>query len=70
MRTIPLTLTPEQAVVLLGLLASSRLTSEASSELRVLQQIEQELERELLALPPPSESSEFVSALLTRGNAA
>jgi hypothetical protein len=70
MRTIPLTLTPEQAVVLLGLLASSRLTSEASSELRVLQEIEQQLERELLAPPPPSESAEFAAALLTRGNAA
>lgn len=67
MQSIPLTLTPEQAVVLLGLLASSRMNSEPSSEQRLLQEIEQQLERQLLK---PAESGAFAAALLTRENAA
>lgn len=48
MTPISLTLTAEQSVVLLGLLASNRLASEPSSEQRVLGEIEQALERQLL----------------------
>lgn len=51
---ITLSLTPEQAVVLLGLLASNRMVSESSSEQRLLQNVEQELEKLLLeTLEPP-----------------
>ena len=70
MQSVVLSLTSEQAVVLLGLLASNRLASQPSSEQRVLHEIEHQLERELLSAPPPSESTEFAAALLTRDNAA
>lgn len=48
MQPIALPLTSEQAVVLLGLLASNRLASPPSSEQRALGEIEQALERQLL----------------------
>ena len=70
MSPIALSLTSEQAVVLLGLLASNRLASPPSAEQRLLSEIEQQLERELLAPPPASESTEFAAALITRDNAA
>lgn len=54
MTPIALTLTPDQAVVLLGLLASSRMTSEPRSEQRLLQQIEQQVERLLLETVEPA----------------
>lgn len=53
MTPIALSLTPDQAVVLLGLLASSRTASEPRSEQRLLQQIEQQLERLLLETVEP-----------------
>ena len=73
MSPIPLSLTPEQAVVLLGLLASNRVASEPSSEQRALQAIEQQLERRLLEpldSESAAESAEFVAALLGRVNVA
>jgi hypothetical protein len=53
MTPIELSLTPDQAVVLLGLLASSRMTSEPSWEQRLLQEIEQQVEHQLLDTVEP-----------------
>lgn len=65
MTPIPLSLTPDQAIVLLGLLASSRMASQPSSELRLLQGIEQQLERLLLKTLEPEHA-----AAVSRVNAA
>jgi hypothetical protein len=57
MQPIPLSLTPDQAVVLLGLLASSRLTSEHTSEQRLLWEIEAQLERQVLEHMQPDKAA-------------
>lgn len=57
MTPIDLSLTPDQAVVLLGLLASNRMASEPSSEQRLLHEIEQQLERQLLETQRPEKAA-------------
>ena len=57
MTPIALSLTPEQALVLLGLLASNRMASEPSSEQRLLQQVEEQLVRHLLETVEPKNAA-------------